>query len=426
MIRLVYDKLGIANARACEGVFNNDTLEGVFNTFPQSCVRQTLKSTSKHINSYYPVSPSTAEIAFGKTGPGFIEFISSLALTRLQDPQDQLKLLINFPWEGFDIKFKEYLVINYINLIISKYNINGNKIFFLFGDVNIKKTLELTSTKFEIPESNILGVNLFEGVAFADFNSLNFSPPLEINLNREKKFLCKNGVARPCRMYLAGAFHNKNLLDKFYFSWLNHAKWDYNEHIEYSFSKYNNGKINREFLNSFLELIKDEPYILDITSEQATDRNNQIYNNSKLYRESYASLVTETVVDDYNKGVLFLSEKTYKPIYNLHPFLNVGGPGILKLLKDDGYSTFPELFNESYDEIKDCSTRIQKILTEVEKFCKIDSKVLDNIYSSSTFQDKLIHNFTIFKDRRSKEEIKKIMKWLWGKEDDALVALMNF
>ena len=172
--------------------------------------------------------------------------------------------------------------------------------------------------------------------------------------------------------------------------------------------------------------MKNEPYILDITSEQATDRNNQIYNNTKLYRDSYASLVTETVVDTGNKGVLFISEKTYQPIYNLHPFLNVGGPGILKLLKKDGYATFPELFDESYDEITNCSTRIQKVITEVEKFCNIDSKVLDNIYSSKTFQDKLIHNFTIFKDRRSKEEIKKVFKWLWGEEDDALVALMNF
>jgi len=426
MIRLVYDELVTANARVCEGVSNTDTLKGVLNTFPQSFVRQTLKSTDKNTNSYYPVTTSAPEIAFGETGPGFIEFISPLALTRLQDPQDQLKLLINFPWEGFDLNFKKHLVINYINLLISKYNINGDKIFFLFGDVNIEKTLELTSTKFKIPESNILGVNLFEGVAFADFNSQNFSPSSEVTLNKKKKFLCKNGVARPCRMYLAAAFHNKNLLDKFYFSWLNHTKWDYNQHIEYSFSKYNNGKINREFLNSFLEFIKDEPYILDITSEEATDRNNQIYNNTKLYKDSYASLVTETVVDDYNKGVLFLSEKTYQPIYNLHPFLNVGGPGILKLLKNDGYFTFPELFDESYDDITDCSTRIQKILTEVEKFCNTDTKVLDNIYSSKTFQDKLIHNFTIFKDRRSKEEIKKVIKWLWGEVDDALVALMNF
>jgi len=121
-------------------------------------------------------------------------------------------------------------------------------------------------------------------------------------------------------------------------------------------------------------------------------------------------------VDEDNKGVLFISEKTYKPIYNLHPFINVGGPGILKLLRDDGYATFPELFDESYDEIKNCSDRIKQIITEVEKFCNKDSKVLDDIYSSKTFQDKLLHNFNNFINRKGMEQIKKLINWLERKD----------
>jgi len=414
MIRLIYDKVGTANAITSKGVFKTDTLGGVVTNFSDRFTTQALESLDKNTESYYPVSPSAAEIAFGGTGPGFIEFISPQALTRLQDPQDGLKLLINFVWEGFDLNFKSHLIIIYINSLVSKYKINGDKIFFLFGDINVKRTLELTPIKLNIPDNNVLGINLFEGVAFVDLKRINFSPSLEVNLNRKKKFLCKNGVARPHRIYLAAAFHNKQLLDKFYFSWLNHTKWDYNEHLTYAFSKYNNGKIHRKFLSSFLEFIKDEPYILDITSEQAVDRNHQIFNNTKLYKDSYASLVTETIVDTYNKGVLFLSEKTYQPIYNLHPFINVGGAGILKYLRDSGYATFPELFDESYDKIQNCSDRIEKTLTEVEKFCNIDSRVLDDIYSSKTFQDKLIHNFTTFKDKKGLEEYKKIIDWLGG------------
>ena len=412
MIKLVYDKLKTPNASKYEGVFTYDTLRGILKHYPESFKEQTLESTDKDTDSYYAVSPSWAEVGFGETSPGFIEHISSEALIRLQDPQDGLKLLINFVWEGFDLNFKNHLLINYINSLVSNYSIDGKKIFFIFGDINVKRTLELTDVKLNIPDSNILGINLFEGVATKDFSTQNLSPSLEVNLNRKKKFLCKNGVARPCRMYLAGAFHNKNLLDKFYFSWLNHAKWDYDIHVKYAFSKYNYGKINKEFLNSFLEFIKDEPYILDITSEEATVRANQAYNNTRLYRDSYVSLITETVVDDYNKGVLFISEKTYQPIYNLHPFINVGCAGVLEYLRKDGYATFPELFDESYDEIKDCSTRIQKILTEVEKFSNIDTKILDDIYTSKTFQDKLIHNLTVFKERKGKHKYKQVVDWL--------------
>jgi len=423
MIRLIYDNLDTPNASACEGIFKNDTLGGILSDFPDNFVKQTLGSYDKNTNGYYAVSPSWAEISFGESGPGFIKFVSPEALTRLQDPEDGLKLLIFFAWEGFDLEFKNHLLINYINLLISKYNINEKKIFFIFGDINVKQTLKLTPVKLNIPDNNVLGINGFEWVACQDLRKLNFRPSLGNALNRNKKFLCKNGVARPQRIYLAGAFYNKELLDKFYFSWLNHTKWEYDDHTLYAFSKYNNGKINKEFMNSFLEFIKDEPYILDITSKEATDRKNQIYNNTKLYNDSYASLVTETVVDSYNKGVLFVSEKTYQPIYNLHPFINVGGPGILKFLKSNGYATFPELFDESYDEIKDCSTRIHKIITEVEKFCNIDNRILDDIYSSKTFQDKLIHNITNFKDSKGKKDLEKIVKWLasYGNTDSKVI-----
>ena len=218
-------------------------------------------------------------------------------------------------------------------------------------------------------------------------------------------------------MYLAGALHNKKLLDKFYFSWLNHTKWDYNNSIRYAFSQYNNGEKNIEFLSSFIEFIKDEPYILDISSKEATIRSNQIITNSNLYNNSYASLVTETVVDSWNQGVLFITEKTYQPIYNLHPFIIVGGSGILEVLKNNGYATFPELFDEDYDKIKDCSTRIKKILIEVEKFSKMDTKFLDDIYSSTTFRDKLMHNLSNFKSKTGEDEIKKLLFWLVGNDN---------
>ena len=412
MIRLVYDKVGTANASTHEAVAKNRSLEDALYAYPDSHLEETLESSDKIVERYYPIVPTWAEKTFGGSGPGFFNAISPQALAKLQDAQDGLKLLIFFPWEGFDLNFKKYLIINYLNLLGSEYGIDGNKILLCFGDINLKESLKFNKVKLNIPDTNILGLNLFERIAFFDSKNINRIPPLEFPLNRKKRFICKNGVARPQRMYLAGAFYNKKLLDKFYFSWLNHTKWEYSDTSLYAFSKYNNGKINRDYYYSFLEFVKKEPYILDITSEDATDRVNQVYINTKLYNESYASLVTETVVDDYNKGVLFLSEKTYQPIYNLHPFINVGGPGILKLLRDDGYATFPELFDESYDEIKNCSGRINQIITEVEKFCNKDSKVLDDIYSSKTFQDKLLHNFNNFRNRKGREQIKKLINWL--------------
>ena len=407
MIRFVYDKLGIKN---CGLPSHQCSAADFVDAAGEKPVREEITSFSLK-PSFYPITPDSPDVGFGLKGPGFAENISPLALSRLQDYKDGLKLLIFFPWEGYDLNFHNYLILNYINLLTTKYSINGNKILFLFGDINLKNTIESYPIKLNIPKRNILGINIFEWIAYNDSQTSSL-PSLEVPLKRTRKFLCKNGVARPQRMYLAGAFYNKKLLDKFYFSWLNHTKWDYNDKMRYAFSQYNYGKKNEEYVNSFLEFIKDEPYILDISSEEATDRRNQIFSNTIMYRNSYASLVTETVVDDDNKGILFVSEKTYQPIYNLHPFINVGGHGILNFLKSEGYATFPELFDESYDDIKDCSSRIKKIITEVEKFCNTDSKVLDDIYSSDSFKDKLVHNLLNFRRKRGKQDVKKYVSWL--------------
>jgi len=407
MMRFVYDKLGINNCRLpshdCPAA---DFIEAA----GEKPVKEETTARSPGV-SFYPITPDRPDVWFGLEGPGFAEHISSLALTRLQDNKDGLKLLIFFPWEGYDLNYKNHLILNYINLLTTKYSINGNKILFVFGDINLKNTIESYPVKLNIPKKNILGINLFEWIAYYDSETSSL-PSLEVPLKRTRKFLCKNGVARHQRMYLAGALQDKKLLDKFYFSWLNHNKWDYNNHTEVAFSQYNYGKINKKYLRSFNEFIKNEPYILDISSEEATDRRNQIFSNTIMYRNSYASLVTETVVDDDNRGILFVSEKTYQPIYNLHPFINVGGHGILNFLKSEGYATFPELFDESYDDIKDCSSRIKKIITEVEKFCNTDSKVLDDIYSSNSFKDKLVHNLLNFRRQRGKQDAKKYVSWL--------------
>lgn len=407
MMRFVYDKLGINN---CGLSSHHCSAADFAEKAGEKPVKEETTARSPGV-SFYPIIPHEPDVWFGLEGAGFAEHISSLALSRLQDNKDGLKLLIFFPWEGYDLRFKNHLILNYINLLTTKYSINGNKILFAFGDINLKNTIESYPIKLNIPKENTLGLNIFESIAYRDSQNSSLSS-LDIPLKRTRKFLCKNGVARPHRMYLAGALQDKKLLDKFYFSWLNHTKWDYSNHKRHAFSIYNYGKTNREYLSSFIEFIKNEPYILDITSEQATDRMNQIYINTRLYNSSYASLITETIVDDYDREILFISEKTYQPIYNLHPFINVGGHRILNFLKSEGYATFPELFDESYDDIKDCSSRLKKIIAEVEKFCNTDSKVLDDIYSSKTFRDKLIHNLTTFRKKKGKQDAIKYVNWL--------------
>ena len=62
----------------------------------------------------------------------------------------------------------------------------------------------------------------------------------------------------------------------------------------------------------------------------------------------FCHVVTETVYDDNR---IHITEKTFKPIVLQQPFLIVGNRGALKYLRDYGFQTFGDLWDEDYDDL---------------------------------------------------------------------------
>ena len=69
--------------------------------------------------------------------------------------------------------------------------------------------------------------------------------------------------------------------------------------------------------------------------------------NIEAHLDCFLNIVTETL---FNADSIFLSEKTYKPIYMCQPFIIFGNPNSLKKLKELGYKTFDKWWDESYDK----------------------------------------------------------------------------
>jgi hypothetical protein len=67
--------------------------------------------------------------------------------------------------------------------------------------------------------------------------------------------------------------------------------------------------------------------------------NKAMTQNSRIYLDSWLSVITETHADD-DPGQLFISEKLWKPIHCRHPFIVLGNPGTMENLRDRGYQTF--------------------------------------------------------------------------------------
>jgi hypothetical protein len=74
----------------------------------------------------------------------------------------------------------------------------------------------------------------------------------------------------------------------------------------------------------------------------------------KFYLYSYVGIITDTI---FENGV-FLSEKVFNAINYQQIFFYVGYHGTLQYLRDQGYYTFDDVFDTSYDSITDHAIRL--------------------------------------------------------------------
>jgi hypothetical protein len=107
--------------------------------------------------------------------------------------------------------------------------------------------------------------------------------------------------------------------------------------------------------------------------------------------------VDETVLTGYSLTVrnhLFLCEKSYKPMAAQHPILMLSTPGNLAYLRSQGFESFSELFDESYDDVLDWKQRVQNIIKLIQEFDRhsVDQPhVLEKLrYNQSRFFDRSI------------------------------------
>jgi hypothetical protein len=103
------------------------------------------------------------------------------------------------------------------------------------------------------------------------------------------------------------------------------------------------------------------------------------------------NIVTET---NFYEEKLHLTEKVFKPIVVKRPFILVSAAGNLEYLKSYGFKTFDRWIDESYDFESDPDLRLEMIMNEIKKLCKLSKSELDNMYQE--MQSVLEYNHTHF------------------------------
>jgi len=200
---------------------------------------------------------------------------------------------------------------------------------------------------------------------------------------RPKKFICWNRyMNRPHRLGLCYLALKHNLLDDGFFSFL-YSPEDNTKDLLARIVDDNNGYAEK--IDSLL------PYQLDThhLEYEELGRFFTVTNNKKdLYLDSYLHIVSETEFDQ--PGTPFMSEKTWRPILNLQPFIHVGNNLALNKIKELGFKTFHPFIDESYDLEADPRKRFQLIEQEIVKFNNLSLEEIHNWYYS--IKDRLIHN----------------------------------
>jgi hypothetical protein len=179
----------------------------------------------------------------------------------------------------------------------------------------------------------------------------------------KKLFMCLNRKPHNHRLFLVDLFEKNNLLNRGYVS---------------------------IFRNDNSLLLKENlPDITKVTNEAVSDNiiiNNDIASLGDLliWNSYFINVVTETTVHTD----VFISEKTWKPIIGMRPFLILGDYHIYNQLKDLGFDTFDDLFGTWYKD-PNWENRAKSIVEVIDNYKKEDLKKLYDKIKSRLIKNRI-------------------------------------
>ncbi len=229
-----------------------------------------------------------------------------------------------FAWIEADKKMEtiEKMVVN-----IQNAGIDLSKIKIILPVVNESPQVSLPSFIYEYPLWNLI----YRGQCEHPNRSVNYQ-------ERSKKYTCLNRIHKRHRLHVAATLYDNGLADDGYLSYRGLYL------------------LKRPDANppEYADFIKACPLVVDQFDDYEIDRHNVAIR--KFYTDAYWNFVTETACTGDH---VFLTEKTFKPIAWMQPFVIAGQRHSLRVLHNMGYKTFGNYIDESYDDIEDDEERIR-------------------------------------------------------------------
>ena len=312
---------------------------------------------------------------------------------------ENIKILFIDIWEGS--YEHDYRLFNNINKFLNKHQINHtNKVIVSSNNILIEELdfNKINPTEIErirtftndhyineagkfISELRVANNEIIEDdYTYSAQSELIFS-------EKPKKFLMYNrNTSRMHRPYFVGRLWENNLLNDGYVSLIQNDEFE--EQMQKVAGEIGELDITTEQYDFLVKNYKNfYPLSIDESDGERVAWLHNYLSRKQEYEETFFSIVGET---NGEKDYVFVTEKTMKPIMNLHPFFVMGNPNTLKYLKKLGFKTFSDFWDESYDSETNFPKRCDMIITEVKRLCgKSQSELIQML---KDMEEILIHN----------------------------------
>jgi hypothetical protein len=335
-----------------------------------------------HLEKILPQELKNKSVCYTVLYSGSWQEIADLQSIAKQVKKQNKVLLLDNSGEGF----VHYIKALY-DLLINQEKLKESELYLISGAADIQQEIDKVASDCNKKPFTGIYFNKFE-ISTAD-EAFYFKKDLlnddycekmyDFRIkNYEKTFLNFNRRARTHRLATVAMMHSMNLLDHGYVSL---TKSDYNygwqDLYDCVLDEHETHHDSLELLNQFEKYANNFP---NLVLDRPLMINNEAHlSNSaeKYYWKSILNLTSETnfyttepIGKPMQQPTRFLSEKTFKPILYLQPFILISVPRSLELLRDMGYKTFHPYIDESYDYEEDDRERLLMILRQVEKFVK--------------------------------------------------------
>lgn len=226
---------------------------------------------------------------------------------------------------------------------------------------------------------------------------------------KSKTFLMFNRRwgSHPHRVLMLAYLHKNNLLGHFNISFSKlevDNSGTYSKHAHKFFDKLQTKNIiDGEDLSQIESLL---PLVLDTPNHKLNLVFDEFDSTRELYENSFVHVISET---NFFTPIIHLTEKSYKPIVYRQPFITLAAKGSLNALREQGFKTFGDIWDESYDAEEDDTKRFFKVLDLIKEIASwTDERKLE---VSVIIKNIVDFNYNVLENETPPQVIKFIQKY---------------